>query len=264
MSGLYRLCPPDLLGRICEDSPMSHPTDRTPPETAIARTLADLPEPAAILFDLDGTLVDTVSKRIAAWQVALGRHGIDAAPERIGGYIGSDGRFLAREMARLAGREMDWAESDVVDQLSGALFDELNKAPVPLPGATELLTALEESGVTFAIATSSQPGQVAVSVSALRLPSPPSITDGSHVAHAKPEPDLLFASAVQLGVPPERCWYVGDATWDMMASSRAGMTGIGVTTGASDATALVVAGALVSIPDLTVLLAALRTRGLVR
>jgi HAD superfamily hydrolase (TIGR01509 family) len=226
--------------------------------------LAALPEPAALLFDLDGTLVDTVKLRIAAWKEALGRHGIDADPERIGGYIGSDGRWLAREMARFAGREMDWAESDEVDRISGALFDELNRAPKPLPGATALLTALEESHLTFAIATSSQPGQIAVSLSALRLPSPPPITDASHVEHAKPEPDLLLAAAAQLDVAPERCWYVGDATWDMTASSRAGMAGIGVTTGSADAAALVQAGAVVSVPDLMVLLAALRARGLVK
>jgi HAD superfamily hydrolase (TIGR01509 family) len=245
---------------------MSHPTDRESAGSPAVpdRTLAELPLPAALLFDLDGTLVNTVSRRIAAWQEALGRHGIDAPAERIGGYIGSDGRFLAREMARFAGRVMDWAESDEVDRLSGALFDELNKEPEPLPGATELLTALERSGVTFAIATSSMPGQIAVSVNSLRLPSPPPITDGSHVEHAKPEPDLLLASAEQLGVPPERCWYVGDSTWDMMASARAGMAGIAVTTGASDAAALLGAGALVAVGDLTVLLAALRSRGLVK
>ncbi len=244
---------------------MSRPTDRTSSsEPVLPGSLIDLPEPAALLFDLDGTLVDTVQRRIAAWRVALNRHGIEADPVRIGGYIGSDGRFLAREMARLAGRGMDWAESDAIDRLSGDLFDELNKTPEPLPGASELLTALEESGVTFAIATSSQPGQVSVSVGALRLPSPPSITDGSHVEHAKPEPDLLLASAEQLGVPPDRCWYVGDATWDMIASSRAGMIGIGVTTGAVDAAALIEAGALIAIPDLALLLTALRTRGLVK
>jgi HAD superfamily hydrolase (TIGR01509 family) len=226
--------------------------------------LAALPEPAALLFDLDGTLVDTVRLRIAAWKEALGSHGIDADPHFLGGYIGSDGRWLAREMARLvAGREMDWAESDEADRESGAIFDELNRVPKPLPGATELLTALERSHLTFAIATSSQPGQVAVSVEALRLPAPPPITDGSHVEHSKPEPDLLLASAAQLEVVPAKCWYVGDATWDMLACSRAGMVGIGVATGAANAAALLGAGARVAIPDLTVLLAALRARGLV-
>jgi HAD superfamily hydrolase (TIGR01509 family) len=246
------------------DQPIRTTPAASVPAHATPAEIEALPEPAALLFDLDGTLVDTVRLRIAAWQEALGRHGIDVDQQRLGRYIGSDGRWLAREMARLiAGRDMDWAESDEADRESGAIFDELNRVPKPLPGSTELLTALEESRLTFAIATSSQPGQVAVSVEALRLPAPPPITDGSHVEHAKPEPDLLLASAAQLDVAPAKCWYVGDASWDMLACSRAGMVGIGVTTGAADAATLLGAGARVAIPDLTVLLAALRARGLV-
>jgi HAD superfamily hydrolase (TIGR01509 family) len=229
-----------------------------------APTLADLPDPAALLFDLDGTLVDTVQRRIEAWWEALRRGGLTVDRSRLGDYIGSDGRWLAREMAREQGRELDYAETEEFDRVSGAIFDELNAAPVPLPGATELLTALEESHLTFAIATSSRPGQVAVSVNALRLPAPPRITDGSHVVNAKPEPDLLLASAAELGFPPERCWYIGDSRWDMMASVRAKMFAIGVTTGAVDAAELVAAGAAVAVTSLTELLAELRRRGAVR
>lgn len=225
-------------------------------------TLRALPTPQAVLFDLDGTLVDTVHLRIDAWTEALGRHGVVVDRQRLAGLIGSDGRRLAREMSREAGREFDEAEAKVVDDLSGAIFDELNAAPVPLPGATELLSALELGHLTFAIATSSLPGQVMASVRSLALPAEPPIVDGSHVAHAKPAPDLLLAAAAHLGVAPAGCWYVGDSTWDMIASAAAGMTGIGVTTGAADSEALTAAGASVTIEDLTVLLAELRRRGL--
>ena len=225
-------------------------------------TLRALPAPQAILFDLDGTLVDTVHLRIEAWQEALRKHGVATDRERLAGLIGSDGRRLAREMSREAGREFDEAEARIVDDLSGAIFDELNATPIPLPGATELLSALELSHLTFAIATSSLPGQVMASVRSLALPAEPPIVDGSHVAHAKPAPDLLLAAAAQLGVAPEGCWYVGDSTWDMIASAAAGMTGIGVTTGAADSDALTAAGASVTIEGLTFLLAELRRRGL--
>ncbi|MGD0018271.1 MAG: HAD family phosphatase [Candidatus Limnocylindrales bacterium] len=241
---------------MSSDTPANRPSN--------ARALADLPEPQAILFDLDGTLVDTVHLRIEAWREVLARIGVTVDPESLAGYIGSDGRRLAREVAREAGRDLDYAATDEADRLSGSIFDELNSSPDPLPGATELLTALEESHLTFAIATSSLPGQVSASVRALRLPAPPPITDGSHVAHAKPEPDLLLASAAQLGVAPERCWYVGDSTWDMMASVRAKMIAFGVTTGAVDADELVAAGAAVAVGSLTQLLDELRVRGLVR
>ena len=127
-------------------------------------TLRDLPVPQAILFDLDGTLVDTVHLRIDAWREALRRHGVVVDRERVARLIGSDGRRLARELSREAGREFDPAEATVVDDLSGAIFDELNTRPVPLPGASELLTALELNKATYAIATSSLPGQVEASV----------------------------------------------------------------------------------------------------
>lgn len=224
--------------------------------------MADLSEPAALLFDLDGTLVDTVHVRIEAWSRAFAQFDIPVDRDRLGGYVGCDGRWLAREIGRAAGRQLDWAASDEIDRVAGATFDELNASPVALPGAAELLTALEESRLTFAIATSSQPGQVAASVAALRLPSPPPITDGSHVEHAKPAPDLLLASAAQLGIAPERCWYVGDSTWDMQAATAARMLAIGVTTGAASAELLLEAGASVSMPSLTMLLDHLRERGL--
>lgn len=226
--------------------------------------LPDLVEPAALLFDLDGTLIDTVHARIEAWRQAFARAGISLDRDRLAGYIGSDGRWLAREMGRVAGRELDYAATDDLDRVAGSIFDELNTSPTSLPGATELLTALEESHLSFAIATSSQPGQVAASVAALRLPSPPPITDGSDVAQAKPAPDLLLASAAQLGVPPERCWYVGDSTWDMLAAVRAGMVAVGVTSGAVNAEGLLAAGASVAIDSLTALLDHLRGRGLLR
>jgi HAD superfamily hydrolase (TIGR01509 family) len=233
------------------------------PNTPSSRPLAGLAEPAALLFDLDGTLVDTVPVRIEAWSRAFERFGIPVDRASLAGYIGSDGRWLAAEIGRAAGRELNYAATDEVDQVAGAIFDELNTSPAPLPGATELLTALEASRLSFAIATSSQLGQIAASVAALHLPSPPPITNGSDVVNAKPAPDLLLVSAAQLGVSPGRCWYVGDSTWDMLAAVRAGMVAIGVTTGAIDAPGLIATGASVSIPSLADLLDHLRERGLI-
>jgi 2-haloacid dehalogenase len=226
-------------------------------------TLAGLPDPKALLFDLDGTLVDTVRFRAEAWRRAFASSGMTVDPAILPRYMGSDGRWLAGEVGRSIGRELDWAARDELDRAAGANFDELNVSPATLPGATELLTMLEASNLTFAIATASQPGQVAVSVSALRLPAPPRIIDGGNVEHAKPAPDLLLVAAEQVGVEPGLCWYVGDSAWDMMAGAAAGMAAVGVTTGATDAAALVAAGASVVIPGLPALLDELRRRGLV-
>jgi len=178
--------------------------------------------PDAIVFDLDGTLVDTVGARIDAWRAAFAERGIEVDRERLEPMIGMDGRRLAAEVMG------DDAPTEEVDRRAGELFDERNRDPQPPPGARELLERLDAAGVTWAIATSSRPEQVAASVAALGLDHRPRIVDGSAVEHAKPAPDLLLLAARTLGVDPESTWYVGDSTWDMRAAKAAGMRAIGV------------------------------------
>lgn len=195
--------------------------------------------PMAVVFDLDGTLVDTVPARIRAWREALADVGLPADDERLRPMIGMDGRALAREIAREAGRELSADAAEAIDRRAGERFDVHNRAPLVLPGAREALDRLSDAGVTWAIATSSRAEQVSASVRALGLPSAPRIVDGSRVAHAKPAPDLLLLAARELGVDPGRTWYVGDSTWDMRAAVAAGMPAIGVLAGAAvDAAAL--------------------------
>ena len=207
--------------------------------------------PDAILFDLDGTLVDTVPARIDAWSAVFAEFGISSTPAQLKPMIGIDGRRLAREGAEAAGRSLSADTAEEIDRRSGELFDERNIAPLPLPGATRLLARLTEGGVVWAIATSSRREQVAASITALGLPREPRIVDGSHVAHAKPAPDLLLLAARELDVGAERCWYVGDATWDMRAAVAAGMEAIGVLAGSGvDEAALRGAGASVVLATL--------------
>jgi HAD superfamily hydrolase (TIGR01509 family) len=225
--------------------------------------LKQLPHPRALIFDLDGTLVDTVETRIEAWMRTLDELGIPADRRHAADLIGADGKRLAREVAERAGRSIDDAEAERIDRRSGEIYDELNTDPKPLPGARELLLSLESSKLLWAIATSSRREQVKASVGALRLPKPPTIVDGSHVEHAKPAPDLLLQTAERLHTAPRECWYVGDATWDVHAARAAEMIGIGVSTGAVDGRALLEAGAAVAIPSLAELTAELRRRRLI-
>lgn len=224
--------------------------------------IAAIPDPAAILFDLDGTLVDTVGHRVDAWLQAFAEQGIKAHRAQLGPYMGADGRRIAREIAAQDGRELDQAEAVAIDRRAGDLFDVLNHAPSAHPGVRELLAALDSVRLPWAIATSSLGVQAQGSVAALGL-SEPRITDGSQVAHAKPAPDLLFAGAALVGQPPDRCWYVGDATWDMQAATAAGMVGIGVASGHSTEADLRASGASWTVPSLTDLHAELRRRGIV-
>jgi HAD superfamily hydrolase (TIGR01509 family) len=222
----------------------------------VAVTGPALPRPAAIIFDLDGTLVDTVEKRIAAWLEVFAEEGIPASREAIAPLIGSDGKFLSRRIAADAGIELDAARAEAIDRCCGEMYDRLNTDPRPLRGVREALEWLTERRLPWAIATSSRREQVDDSVAALGLDTEPTIIDGSHVEHAKPAPDLLLHAARELGKDPRSCWYVGDSTWDMRAAHAAGMIPIGVPTGAASAFdlegagAAAVIGSLAELPDL--------------
>ena len=206
--------------------------------------------PDAFIFDLDGTLVDTVGTRIAAWLRTFEEEGIRADRAQVAALIGSDGRRLAKVVAEAAGRPIDEERAEAIDRRSGEIYSELNRDPRPLPGARELLHALERKGIRWAIATSSRPEQVDASVASIGLSARPTIVDGSHVANAKPAPDLLLYAARELGVQPERTWYVGDSVWDMQAARAAGMRAVGVATGAATVRDLEESGASLTVANL--------------
>ncbi len=217
--------------------------------------------PAAVLFDLDGTLVDTVETRIAAWLRALEEASLPTNREQLAPLIGLDGKRLAKEVAAVAGSPIDEARAEEIDHLSGEIYEKLNRSPRPLSGVRRLVEAIEARHIKWAIATSSRKAQVAKSVAALGLAAEPTIVDASHVEHAKPEPDLLLLAARQLEVAPGRCWYVGDSTWDMVSAVAAGMVAIGVTAGSAvDSVALLGAGAAAVVETLDELTEALTSR----
>lgn len=219
--------------------------------------MAVLPAPSAVLFDLDGTLVDTVATRTQAWMAALAEYGVAADRAFLEAMIGIDGRRLARDVAEHSGVPMKRERAKDIDSRHGEIYAQLNTDPRPLPGVDEIVSALEAAGVTWAIATSSgDANQVTASVAALKLRTEPTVIDGSHVEHAKPEPDLFLLAAKRLGVDDaSRCWCVGDATWDMQAAVAAEMVPIAVTAGSAvDARQLRAAGAATVVGILTDLL----------
>jgi HAD superfamily hydrolase (TIGR01509 family) len=216
--------------------------------------------PAALIFDLDGTLVDTVETRITAWLRTFDEYGLPAERGHVAKLIGSDGKRLARVVAEAAGRAIDAGLAEEIDRRSGEIYSLLNTDPRPLPGAPELLQALDDVGLRWAIATSSRPEQVGRSIESLNLPRPPTVIDGSRVEHAKPAPDLLFFAAKELGAEPSRAWYVGDSIWDMQAAKAAGMPAIGVVSGSATAEELDTAGAMLTVDNLNRLVPLIKAR----
>ena len=194
-------------------------------------------DPEAVIFDLDGTLVDTVPARITGWRETLDAEGIPVTEGQLEPMIGMDGRRLAHAVAEAAGQPISARRAEEIDRAAGARFDVHNREPRPLPGVGTAIERLERAGLTWAIATSSRAEQVKASLAALGLDHRPHVVDGSRVEHAKPAPDLLLLAARELRVAPERAWYVGDSTWDMRAAVAAGMVAIGVLAGAAAAAA---------------------------
>jgi len=185
----------------------------------------------ALIFDLDGTLIDTVYAHVFAWQRALAESGLPVDGWRIHRRIGMSGGLLARQLGRELGRDVSDAEGEALQARHGVLFRELLPVRHPLPGAVELMRFLQERKVKFGIATSGRRPEIDASLDALGIGPDVPIVQRTDVARAKPEPDLFFACQRKLGVEPRDCYVIGDAVWDLLAARRAGMLSIGLLTG---------------------------------
>src|SRR5574337_1776764 len=197
----------------------------------------------ALIFDLDGTLIDTVYAHVFAWQRALAESGLAIEGWRIHRRIGMSGGLFARAVAREAGRPLSPAEAEAVQARHGELFRELLPIRRPLPGAVELLAALREAGVPHGIATSGRRPEIDASLAALGVPDTMIVVDRGDVLRAKPEPDLFLACQERLGVAIRDCYVVGDAVWDLLAARRAGMLSVGLLSGGYGTDELTAAGA---------------------
>ena len=197
----------------------------------------------ALIFDLDGTLVDTVYAHVFAWQRALAEEGMPIDGWRIHRRIGMSGGLFTRGVAREVGRELSLEEIEAIQLRHGAIFRELLPERRPLPGARELLARLRGEGILHGIATSGRRPEIDLSLDALGVGAETVVVDRGNVARAKPEPDLFLACQAALGVEPEDCDVVGDAVWDLLAARRAGMLSVGLLSGGYGTDELLDAGA---------------------
>jgi beta-phosphoglucomutase-like phosphatase (HAD superfamily) len=159
----------------------------------------------ALIFDLDGTLVDTVYAHVFAWQRALAEEGMPIDGWRIHRRIGMSGGLFARAVAREVGRELSADEIEAIQLRHGAIFRELLPDRRPLPGARELLEDLRRRGILHGIATSGRRPEIDLSLDALGVGDETVVIDRGAVARAKPEPDLFFACQEALGDEPDVC-----------------------------------------------------------
>ena len=185
----------------------------------------------ALIFDLDGTLVDTVYAHVIAWQSALLEAGVAVDGYRLHRHVGSSGTLIVRYAQREAGRQLPPEQTQAVHRRHGELFRQLLPRPRPLPGAVEAFHVLRDARVPYAVATASYRPVINASLEAVGVGPDVVVVVGNGALQGKPEPDLFLASQTRLGVAARDCIVVGDAVWDHVAARRAGMLSIGVLTG---------------------------------
>jgi HAD superfamily hydrolase (TIGR01509 family) len=187
---------------------------------------------ASFLFDLDGTLVDSVYQHVLAWHEALESEGIALSVWRLHRRIGMSGGLFTNMLLRETGLDLAPERIQLLRDRHAAAYNRISSGIRPLPGAREVLAYLSEAGIPWAIATSGRietAGPVIDNLGVDRTKVP--VITRDMVAHAKPDPDLFLAAAEALGQPIESACVVGDSVWDMLAARRAGALGVGVLSG---------------------------------
>jgi HAD superfamily hydrolase (TIGR01509 family) len=185
----------------------------------------------AFLFDLDGTLVDSVYQHVLAWRDALEEAGLPLSVWRIHRRIGMSGSLFVNALARETGQSLNAEQVERVVQLHAVAFRRYSAQVRPLPGAAELLAYLAKAGVPHAIATSGKIESAGPSVQRLGVGAEVPLITRDMVARAKPDPDLFLAAAERLGVPIEHSVVVGDSIWDLLAARRARALSVGLLSG---------------------------------
>jgi len=185
----------------------------------------------AFLFDLDGTLMDSVYQHVLAWREALEKVGLELSVWRIHRRIGMSGGLFLDALLRETGRGFGLEEAAEVKRTHAAAFKRLVSTVKPLPGARDLLTYLTKAKVPWAIATSGWLESARPMLEMLGVPSSVPIVTRDQVEHAKPDPDLFLAAAARLGAPIDSCIVVGDSVWDLLAARRARALGVGLLSG---------------------------------
>lgn len=185
----------------------------------------------AFLFDLDGTLIDSVYQHVVAWREALEETGIELAVWRIHRQIGMSAGLFVNALLREIGRPISQEEVERLQVAHITAYRRHLHLVRPLPGARELLGYLTEHSVPWAIATSGRLATAGAALDILGLPSDTPLITRDLVRHAKPDPDLFLAAAAKLEVDVADAVVVGDSIWDLLAARRARALGVGLLSG---------------------------------
>ncbi|TDB73673.1 MULTISPECIES: HAD family hydrolase [unclassified Micromonospora] len=211
--------------------------------------------PDGVLFDVDGTLVDTTYLHTVSWWEALRQadHRVPMATIHRSIGMGSD-----KLLDHLLGPERDRSEDDRLRAAHDGFFGEYWERLVPLPGAAELLRACAARGLRVVLATSAAPQEVEALRAALDADDVvDTVTCSADAEASKPAPDILVAALEQSRLAAERVVFVGDSVWDVAAAARLDIPCVGLSCGGTSRGELAGAGAVAVYDDPAALLAGL-------
>lgn len=207
-------------------------TERNPQQKKRTPGISALPVPLpAVLFDLDGTLVDSNYHHVSAWAEALRDAGIVIPTWKIHRRIGMSGKSFVRELLREIARRPKGNDVEQLERKHDRIFRRQIRGLEPLPGANQLLKHLSQHRVRIAIATTSGREQTTALLRQLKVPRGTEIVTGDDVEKAKPSPDIFMLAAQRLKVPINDCIVVGDSAWDLLAAGRKSALGVGLLSG---------------------------------
>jgi HAD superfamily hydrolase (TIGR01509 family) len=184
------------------------------------------------IFDLDGTLVDSVYEHVLAWQEALIAEGIELSVWRIHRKIGMSGGLFTNQLLRETEVDITPDRIERLGRLHAQAYQKFRGKIRPLPGARELLQALTRADIPWAIATSGRMETASQNLAALGVnPDVNAVVTRDDVKYAKPDPDLFLAAAARLNAPITSAVVIGDSIWDMLAARRCQALGVGLLSG---------------------------------
>jgi HAD superfamily hydrolase (TIGR01549 family) len=199
-----------------------------------------------MIFDVDGTLVDTNASHVRAWHRAFARFGYDIPAERIEVEIGKGGdklvpSVLGKEEEARAGDGLRQAQKEEFLAIAGREHFRV------FPGAREIFEALRRRGVSTALATSSDEKHLQATLKSAGVDFTTLadvVVTKSDADESKPSPDLVVAAVEKLDLPAAECAMVGDTVYDAEACEAAGVLCLGLLSGGTPAAELLAAGAV--------------------
>jgi HAD superfamily hydrolase (TIGR01509 family) len=201
---------------------------RSTPVSGNPRAKIEMP---AVLFDLDGTLIDSNYHHVSAWSEAISGAGITIPIWKVHRRIGMSGKSFLRELLREKPYKQGRVNLERLERKHDLLFQRSMSRLAPLPGANQLLKHLSRHGIRIAIATTGGRKQTTRLLRRLEIPAGTAVVTGDDAENAKPSPDIFMEAALRLGVRIDNCIVVGDSAWDLLAAGRKSALGVGLLSG---------------------------------